>query len=302
MRLLKPSTPRLISAFSALPLTLTGASFFADPGRLEADVGDVLLHLRRNRAVAGHSGRDGLLNRAEIDRLRRPSAFWIWRAPLSMFAEPERSQAMAGSISAVERKFVSSTLPVASLEWKTMRGSESMREPPIAVILLDRLVDDGGRIVGSARLLEERVERAEIGRDEIVGALAASPSRAGWRRPGRRADIWRSGLSAPPRPRAWPACRRRGRETPTAPPRPATKRARRRRDRPGRNRMEGIGRPVRFSEDNPSLRQPISDSSPPRDNFRVRRPPARLVNRASPRRQRGAASDFSAPAPWRRRP
>ena len=55
----------------------------------------------------------------------------------------------------------------------------------MAVILLDRLVDDGGRIVGRARLLEERVEHAEIGRDEIVGALRRhrdEGGRAGLRR------------------------------------------------------------------------------------------------------------------------
>jgi hypothetical protein len=40
-----------------------------DPGRFEDDVGNVLFHLRRNRAVAADRGRDVLLNRAEIDRL-----------------------------------------------------------------------------------------------------------------------------------------------------------------------------------------------------------------------------------------
>src|ERR1700733_5049051 len=55
-----------------------------------------------------------------------------------------------------------------------MEGDPGKRihgDPPIAVVLLDRLVDDGGRIIGNACLREERVERAEIGRDEIVGAL-----------------------------------------------------------------------------------------------------------------------------------
>ena len=49
-----------------------------------------------------------------------------------MFAEPERSQAMAGLISALERKFVSSIAPVPPLEWKPILGSESMSTRQLA--------------------------------------------------------------------------------------------------------------------------------------------------------------------------
>ena len=50
-------------------------------------------------------------------------------------------------------------------------GERVHLDPPIAVVLLDRLIDDGGRIIGNAGLGEKRIERAEVGRDEIMRAL-----------------------------------------------------------------------------------------------------------------------------------
>ncbi len=54
---------------------------------------------------------------------------------------------------------------------KANLGKRVHGDPPIGVVLLDRFVDDGGWIIGNASFSEERVERAEVGRDEIVGAL-----------------------------------------------------------------------------------------------------------------------------------
>ena len=44
-------------------------------------------------------------------------------------------------------------------------------DPPVGVVLFDRFVDDDRRIVRDASFSKERIERAEVGRDEIVGAL-----------------------------------------------------------------------------------------------------------------------------------
>src|ERR1700722_5640789 len=44
-------------------------------------------------------------------------------------------------------------------------------DPPIAVVLLDRLVDDDRGNIGNACFSEERIERAEVGRDEIMRAV-----------------------------------------------------------------------------------------------------------------------------------
>ena len=54
---------------------------------------------------------------------------------------------------------------------KTYFRQRIHRNPPIAVVLLDRLVGDHRRIVGDAGPGEERIERAEIGRNEIMRAV-----------------------------------------------------------------------------------------------------------------------------------
>ena len=89
--------------------------------------------------------------------------------PLSALPEPERSQAMAGLISAAERK--SGIRPAARV--LGMEGDFRKRiagDPPIAVVLLDRLVGDDRRIIGDAGFSKQPVEHAEIGGDETTGA------------------------------------------------------------------------------------------------------------------------------------
>ena len=220
-----------------------------------------------------------------------------------MFAEPERIQAMAGLISAAERKFVSSRLPLALLGMEGDSGKRVHGDAPIAVVLLDRLVDDDGRIIGKACFDEERIERAEVGRDEIVGALGRHGHErrvAGLR---GRHKSWRSGLSAPPPlPGVAGLSPARAGKAHSAAAASDTG-ARRRRDRPGRNWKEIIGRPVRFSEDNPSLRRAyfrffaaarqIPREATPRPEFRQPRLTAPATR---------PADGFSALAPWRRQP
>ena len=193
----------------------------AGPRRLEADVGNVLLRRRRHRIVGAGGGRDRLLNGAEIDQLSElrvleleGSLVQIGRAGENPRdgGTDQRRRAEIRELEAAAR-----VLGVEGDFGKRIHG-----DPPIAVILLDRLGGDDGGIVGNAGFLDERVQRAQVGGDEIVGALGGHRHDRRGAGLERRAETSRSGLSAPPRPRAWPACRRRGREAPTA-PRPATR-------------------------------------------------------------------------------
>ena len=172
-------------------------------------------------------------------------------------------------------------------------------DPPVGVVLLDRLGDDDGRIIGKAGLLEERVERAQVGRDEIMGAFR------GHRHQRRGAGLGRGqkfGDQRLQRVRARGRCGLVPGEGGSRPQRrPGQQQGR---EAPGSARADSEGEhgaaPVRFSEDNPGVRQPISYSSPPRETFRDgpkagRSRPPRPTGPAAP-----PADGFSAPAPWRR--